>query len=590
MSQHTQAAPEFDPGFSDNGERQDVYSSERARPVPRISIQAFCDDVSVANTIQFAAEDRRLSKAHVSVHMGGIAAAISHYVDSPTPNLIILDCALDSGSLLAELDRLAESCDPGTKVVVIGRQNDVMLYRELLKRGVGEYLVAPVDPLAVMESISNLYNNPETDPVGHVFAFVGAKGGVGSSTVCHNVGWTMSEILKTDVAIADLDLAFGTTGLDFNQDPVQGIAEALAAPERLDDQLLDRLMTKCSEHLSIFAAPVVIDRDYEISPEACDTVLDIVRQNVPLVAVDLPHGWSPHLRALFALARRNAPLAGADALEWGTRNVDRFILGLMFAPKIVGIYYMAQQVASLPQKLKTSFDPILGPVITRDLASDNRTAIAEQVRQVAFWIIAAQGGLALMGSIPGEAVMGIVGPQFVAGTAALAFLLTAEVLASTGAVCESALVYMARHRNLMISAAMLSFQVVLSFALIFAMRALGWPVEWQAAGPAVALMLSLALTSVIKARVLGRLLRAPVSPLRWPLLWAALAAIAMGGAFTMLPHEYEWAQVVIGIPAIAATYLFILWRRAFGPADRALFSKMPRADEATLPNVGAMTR
>ncbi|CEJ87048.1 putative pilus assembly protein cpaE [Hyphomicrobium sp. GJ21] len=293
MSQHTQAAPEFDPGFSDNGERQDVYSSERARPVPRISIQAFCDDVSVANTIQFAAEDRRLSKAHVSVHMGGIAAAISHYVDSPTPNLIILDCALDSGSLLAELDRLAESCDPGTKVVVIGRQNDVMLYRELLKRGVGEYLVAPVDPLAVMESISNLYNNPETDPVGHVFAFVGAKGGVGSSTVCHNVGWTMSEILKTDVAIADLDLAFGTTGLDFNQDPVQGIAEALAAPERLDDQLLDRLMTKCSEHLSIFAAPVVIDRDYEISPEACDTVLDIVRQNVPLVAVDLPHGWSP---------------------------------------------------------------------------------------------------------------------------------------------------------------------------------------------------------------------------------------------------------------------------------------------------------
>ncbi|MBN9292337.1 MAG: CtpF protein [Hyphomicrobium denitrificans] len=266
MSQHTQAAPEFDPGFSDNGERQDTYSSERARPVPRISIQAFCDDVGVANTIQFAAEDRRLSKAHVSVHMGGIAAAISHYVDSPTPNLIILDCALDSGSLLAELDRLAESCDPGTKVVVIGRQNDVMLYRELLKRGVGEYLVAPVDPLAVMESISNLYNNPETDPVGHVFAFVGAKGGVGSSTVCHNVGWTMSEILKTDVAIADLDLAFGTTGLDFNQDPVQGIAEALAAPERLDDQLLDRLM---------------------------DTVLDIVRQNVPLVAVDLPHGWSP---------------------------------------------------------------------------------------------------------------------------------------------------------------------------------------------------------------------------------------------------------------------------------------------------------
>jgi len=304
----------------------------------------------------------------------------------------------------------------------------------------------------------------------------------------------------------------------------------------------------------------------------------------------LPHGWSPHLRELFALARRNAPLAGADALEWGTRNVDRFILGLMFAPKIVGIYYMAQQVASLPQKLKTSFDPILGPVITRNLATGNRAAIADQVRQVAFWIIAAQGCLALMGSIPGEAVMGTVGPQFVAGTAALAFLLTAEVLASTGAVCESALVYVARHRNLAISAAMLLFQVMLSFALIFAMRWLGWPVEYQAAGPAVALMTSVALTSAIKARLLGRLLRASVSPLRWPLLWAALAALVVGGGFAALPHQYEWAEVIIGIPAIAATYLFILWRWAFGPDDRALFSRMPRADEATLPHVGAATR
>ncbi|WP_287460748.1 oligosaccharide flippase family protein [Sphingomonas sp.] len=304
----------------------------------------------------------------------------------------------------------------------------------------------------------------------------------------------------------------------------------------------------------------------------------------------LPHGWSPHLRELFALARRNAPLAGADALEWGTRNVDRFILGVMFAPKIVGIYYMAQQVASLPQKLKTSFDPILGPVITRNLATGNRAAIADQVRQVAFWIIAAQGCLALMGSIPGEAVMGTVGPQFVAGTAALAFLLTAEVLASTGAVCESALVYVARHRNLAISAAMLLFQVVLSFALILTMRALGWPVEYQAAGPAVALMTSVALTSVIKARLLGHLLQASVSPLRWPLLWAAAAAIVVGGAFAALPHEYEWAEVIIGIPAIAATYLFILWRWAFGPDDRALFSRMPRADEATLPHVGATTR
>ncbi len=304
----------------------------------------------------------------------------------------------------------------------------------------------------------------------------------------------------------------------------------------------------------------------------------------------IPRGWSPQLRPLYALARANAPLAGADILEWGSRNVDRFILGVMFEPKIVGIYYMAQQVASLPQKLKTSFDPILGPVITQSLAINDRIAIANQVRQVAFWIMAAQGGLALMGSIPGEAVMGVVGPQFVAGTAALAFLLTAEVLASTGAVSESALVYIARHRNLMISGAMLAFQVGLSFALIFAIRRLGYPVNYQAAGPAIALMLSVALTSVIKARLLGHLLGASVNPWRTPLVVAALAAIVVGSAFTALPKRFEWVELVFGEPAIAATYLFILWKWAFGPADRALFGKKPGIEPASLPHSGSPIR
>lgn len=281
----------YDDGLP-QGESGYEASIERARPIPRISIQAFCETNQTAEILQDASEDRRLSKAHVSVHMGGASAAVAHYQESPTPNLIILESALPRQQLLTELDRLAECCDPGTKVIVIGHVNDVILYRELLKRGVSEYLVAPVGVVQVMESISNLYNDPESDPVGHVYTFIGAKGGVGSSTICHNAAWILSEQLKSNVIIADLDLAFGTTGLDFNQDPVQGIAEALATPERLDEVLLDRLLTKCSEHLSIFAAPVVLDRDYDLSPESCEMVIDVVRQNVPYVVVDLPHNWS----------------------------------------------------------------------------------------------------------------------------------------------------------------------------------------------------------------------------------------------------------------------------------------------------------
>ncbi|HXG78122.1 MAG TPA: CtpF protein [Methyloceanibacter sp.] len=264
----------------------------RARPVPRINIQAFCEDQETAAAIEQASQDRRLAKAHVSVQMGGPQAAIAFYKSAPTPNLIIVESLLDRMQMLAELDRLAEVCDAGTKVIVIGHINDVLLYRELLRRGVSEYVVAPIRVLQIIESISSIYTDPETGPVGQVIAFVGAKGGSGSSTVCHNTAFAIANSLKSDVVIADLDLPFGTAGLDFNQDPLQGIADALAAPERLDEMLLDRLLSRCSDHLSLFAAPGTLDRPYDIDANSCDSVIDVVRENVPWIAVDVPHLWT----------------------------------------------------------------------------------------------------------------------------------------------------------------------------------------------------------------------------------------------------------------------------------------------------------
>ena len=278
------------------------HNHERARPIPRISIQAFCEQPVTAQVVQAAAEDRRLAKAHISVNMGGIFAAIAHFAENPSPNLVILESVLDRSAMLAALDQLAEHCDSGTRVVIIGHSNDVLLYRELLRRGVNEYLVAPISPLYLMESISNLYSDPETAPVGNVVAFVGAKGGVGSSTVCHNTAWVMSRILQSNVVITDLDLPFGTAGLDFNQDPTQGVADALASPERLDEVLLDRLLAKCTDHLSLFAAPSVLDRNFEFDPQSFEWVLDVVRQNVPHVALDVPHIWTPWTKSVLLQA------------------------------------------------------------------------------------------------------------------------------------------------------------------------------------------------------------------------------------------------------------------------------------------------
>ena len=293
---------------------------------------------------------------------------------------------------------------------------------------------------------------------------------------------------------------------------------------------------------------------------------------VPFVrAYGWPHGWRPAPIALLTLARRNAPLAAADAIEWGTRNVDRFILGLFFSPSVVGIYWVAQQIVTLPQRLKTSFDPILGPVITQNLAIGNKVAVAAQVRQVGFWIIAAQAGIALALAIPGQAVMGLAGREFVAGTAALAILLSAEVVASTAVVSESALIYVARHRNLMISLATILLQMALSFTFIFAMREMGLPQSFQAIGPAMALPIALGFASIMKARLLSRLLGAPVSPWRRALIWAAGVAGAVGYAVTKLPKAFEWMELAIGIPAILLSYGTVIWLKGFTREDRVLF-------------------
>ena len=315
-------------------------------------------------------------------------------------------------------------------------------------------------------------------------------------------------------------------------------------------------------------------RDGLIIAYVLSMIAALVASLVPFIrSYGLPTEWRPHLTPMFALARANAPLAGADAVEWGTRNVDRFILGLVFPPAVVGIYYMAQQVASLPQKLKTSFDPVLGPVITSRLAVNDRAAVAAQIRQVGFWIMAAQAGLALIGGIPAEGVMGVVGPEFVAGAGALCFLLIAEVLAANGAVAESGLVYIARHRNLMLSIAIIAVQVALTFALLFVARSLAWPQGWAAAMPAVALAMSLALGSVVKSLLAARLLGAPVSAWRWPFVWAVLATSIVGWAFVQLPPELEWAELMIGIPTMLLVYCAIIWRWAFKQEDRALFRR-----------------
>jgi len=264
---------------------------EHIAPAPRVSVQAFCETVETAAAVQAAGEDRRLGKAHLKIQMGGMAAATEAYRTAPTPNVIILETEART-DILAGLDNLASVCDPGTRVVVIGKVNDVTLYRELVRRGVSDYLIAPVAPIEMVRSICNLFTSAEAKAVGRIIAVVGAKGGVGASTLSHNIAWAIARDLALDSVVADLDLAFGTAGLDYNQDPPQGIAEAVFSPDRVDTAFIDRLLSKCTDHLSLLAAPATLDRVYDFGAEAYDSIFDTLRASVPCIVLDVPHQWS----------------------------------------------------------------------------------------------------------------------------------------------------------------------------------------------------------------------------------------------------------------------------------------------------------
>jgi pilus assembly protein CpaE len=266
------------------------------RPVPRVTIHAFCESRESAEAVRAAAADRRLSKAHVSVNQGGLMNAAQHYAQAPTPNLLIVEDMSPAAEIFGHLTPLAEVCDPGTKVIVVGKANDVTFYRDLMRQGINEYLVGPLTAPQVIDAIATLYVDPSAPPIGRTYAFLGARGGTGSSTIAHNIGWYIADELNEDVTIVDFDLNFGTAGLDFNQDPVQGIADALTSPERLDDVMLERLLVKCTDHLNLFTAPGVVDRDFDVDASACERVIDVVRQTVPCVVMDIPHLWQPWTR------------------------------------------------------------------------------------------------------------------------------------------------------------------------------------------------------------------------------------------------------------------------------------------------------
>ncbi len=211
--------------------------------------------------------------------------------------MLLVEATQQNSDLLDGVDRLANVCDPTTRVVIIGDSNDITLYRTLIRRGVSDYLTLPLERHDLAQAIADLGSHGEADRA-RVISFIGAKGGVGSSTIAHNIAWSLARLFDEDVAILDLDIPFGTVGLAFNIVAPQGIDGALADGERLDDVLLERYMPKFDDHLALLTSPASLEVDGDIDPAAFEVVLDMVRGKTSFVALDLPHRWADWTRRI----------------------------------------------------------------------------------------------------------------------------------------------------------------------------------------------------------------------------------------------------------------------------------------------------
>ena len=292
MPQHQQTSQQMpDAGGSPYAAPEAPVKDGGERAIPAISIQAFCDRSETAGVIHDMSRDWRMKRTNLNIFMGGLPAAVEYYHKESTPGLILVESGMRGPELFAQLEQLASVCDEGTRVVMIGAANDIKLYRQLIDQGISDYIVPPFHPLSLIRSISDLFVDPEKPFVGRVAAFFGAKGGVGSSTLAHNVAWCLSENIQQETALIDMDASWGTTGLDFAYDATEGLEEALAQPERLDETLLDRIMLRHTPKLSILPASSSLVNRPNMDTEAYEKVVNEVRGISPMTILDMPHFW-----------------------------------------------------------------------------------------------------------------------------------------------------------------------------------------------------------------------------------------------------------------------------------------------------------
>lgn len=261
------------------------------------------DDVTRQTLIRLAADQKWRDPVIVT---GGIEAARKKLHNSASPGLLIVDLSESKNDPLAEINELAELCEPGTRVIALGTANDVRLYRSLIDAGVTDYLVKPVTTGDLVRTIHHAVSNQKADPAagkqGRITVMLGARGGVGASTVATNLAWLLSQEQGQHVVLVDLDLAFGTIALSLDIEPGSGFRDVLQNPSRIDPLFLERASLRVNDTLAILGTEEPLVGGGHLNPEAFMPLLTELGKTFDHIVLDIPRAFALQHPELLATA------------------------------------------------------------------------------------------------------------------------------------------------------------------------------------------------------------------------------------------------------------------------------------------------
>ena len=269
----------------------------------RAPFLAFCCDDNASMTLRAVVDE--LGWPQENVYKGGLRQAVQTLAVSSSPQLLFVDLS-ETSDPLADINSLAEVCEPGTIVIAAGQVNDVRLYRDLLASGIHDYLLKPLGVDAVRDAFASaqaMLNTPRyadtaAERVHSALAVVGCRGGVGASTIATSLAWLLSDKERRSTALLDLDVHFGTGALALDLEPGRGLTDAIENPSRIDGLFIERAMVKASENLSVLSAEAPISQPVMTDGAAFYQLQEEMRGAFECTVVDLPRMMlvqHPHL-------------------------------------------------------------------------------------------------------------------------------------------------------------------------------------------------------------------------------------------------------------------------------------------------------